>query len=759
MQPLRNDLPLRYRFGRFVVDPQELCLFEDGVAVPLTRKTFDTLLYLVQNPGRLIPRQELIQAVWPDAIVEEGNLHWTISGLRKALGSTDRGEKGLIQTVHGAGYRFRAEVEVESVERRSEEPGEEALLELFPDPVPAPSIRADTVPIPTAVFPAPARAPASPSKPRRLSQSWILASAVLVLAALAGLLAWRLSQEVEQVSRPVSPEATELHREGVRLLRAGDPIAAKRVLSKATLAEPSFAPARSALAQALAELGEEQAAEQEALKAVQSSAGLPEPERLEIQARHHALTHHWDEAIALYQHLWRSDPDSVDPGIALAEVQLQAGRHAGASATVARLKALPPAEGGARIDLLEGAIAEEVSDFRRALRAAAEAEARAQSPASAFLRASAQLRQAQALYGLRKPEEARQKIAEARQSAAPLQSPGLQVRIVQMEGAICLLTGDFDGAVEKYEESLERYERLGSRKPLPGLLFHLAYVRTMRGELGIATARLEQALASCVAQEDAECQASAHTELGHLALNQGETTRAREHFEISDRIAAGGRSAKRESRNLEGLLVVAETLGDLRGAERWARKKLALDRSQRDFWNAFKGEAHLANLLIEQDRPREALDLLLAAEARPENAGFRDTRAYAAAVKAESLLRLGRLQEAEAESLRALELIAGQKNVYVEISVLFSRASVLRGMGRLEEARGVAAALLEKTREARFQGWELDAKLLSAELILDSGDRKLARQLLQDLLTEARAKSDGAVVRKVEKLLAGVPQR
>jgi DNA-binding winged helix-turn-helix (wHTH) protein/tetratricopeptide (TPR) repeat protein len=95
---------MRYRFGPFVLDDREATLEVSGEPVVLTQKTFLTLLHLVRNPGRLVPREELIEAVWPDAVVEEGNLHWTISAIRKAFAPHEPAP--IIETVRGRGYRF-----------------------------------------------------------------------------------------------------------------------------------------------------------------------------------------------------------------------------------------------------------------------------------------------------------------------------------------------------------------------------------------------------------------------------------------------------------------------------------------------------------------------------------------------------------------------------------------------------------------------------------------------------------------------------
>lgn len=98
-----------YEFGPFRLDASRHLLLRGGQVVPLTTKAFDTLLALVEQQGRLVERDELIRQVWPDTVVEEGNLTVTISMLRKAL-SEGPSENRYIETVPRRGYRFVASV-------------------------------------------------------------------------------------------------------------------------------------------------------------------------------------------------------------------------------------------------------------------------------------------------------------------------------------------------------------------------------------------------------------------------------------------------------------------------------------------------------------------------------------------------------------------------------------------------------------------------------------------------------------------------
>jgi len=91
------------------LDPVKRLLLRDGELVSLTPKAFDTLFVLVQESGRVLEKDALMQHVWPNSFVEENNLTVNISMLRKVLGE-NRGENRYILTVPGKGYSFVADV-------------------------------------------------------------------------------------------------------------------------------------------------------------------------------------------------------------------------------------------------------------------------------------------------------------------------------------------------------------------------------------------------------------------------------------------------------------------------------------------------------------------------------------------------------------------------------------------------------------------------------------------------------------------------
>lgn len=94
-----------YSFGEFRLDPAKRALLRGTESVTLAPKAFDLLLVLIENRSRVLTKDELLKAVWPDTFVEEGNLKFNVSVIRKALG-----EDSWIETLPRRGYRFVGDV-------------------------------------------------------------------------------------------------------------------------------------------------------------------------------------------------------------------------------------------------------------------------------------------------------------------------------------------------------------------------------------------------------------------------------------------------------------------------------------------------------------------------------------------------------------------------------------------------------------------------------------------------------------------------
>src|SRR5688572_23323561 len=97
----------RYSFDEFTVDLGRACLLRQDQEVKLRPKSFEAFRYLLENRGRLVTKEELIQELWPDSFVTDDSLVKCLRDVRLALGDDSR---RYIKTVPRRGYIFDAEV-------------------------------------------------------------------------------------------------------------------------------------------------------------------------------------------------------------------------------------------------------------------------------------------------------------------------------------------------------------------------------------------------------------------------------------------------------------------------------------------------------------------------------------------------------------------------------------------------------------------------------------------------------------------------
>jgi DNA-binding winged helix-turn-helix (wHTH) protein len=105
----RNQFSPLYEFGPFVLNADEHLLISNGTPVSVPPRAFDLLLVLVENKGSLVTKDDLLKIVWQGVSVEEGNIPYNVSLVRKALGDNAAAPR-YVATVSKLGYRFIAPV-------------------------------------------------------------------------------------------------------------------------------------------------------------------------------------------------------------------------------------------------------------------------------------------------------------------------------------------------------------------------------------------------------------------------------------------------------------------------------------------------------------------------------------------------------------------------------------------------------------------------------------------------------------------------
>ena len=177
-----------YEFGGFRLDAAQRRLFApDGAAVELPSRAFDVLLFMVERPGQLLDKAAILKAVWPDTVVEEGNLSQCVFALRRALGDTTT-EHRFISTMPGRGYQFVAQVHPAGGSTASATPVQE-------EPV---------SPVPDRKSPDTAN-----SSPRTLRH--VAIAATVLVALLCGYLFWRSPPTQTSIAEPAAATAAIAH--------------------------------------------------------------------------------------------------------------------------------------------------------------------------------------------------------------------------------------------------------------------------------------------------------------------------------------------------------------------------------------------------------------------------------------------------------------------------------------------------------------------------------------------------------------------
>jgi Tol biopolymer transport system component/DNA-binding winged helix-turn-helix (wHTH) protein len=223
-----------YSFGHYSVDVAERQLLRAGECVSLPPKVFDTLLVLVENRGRILEKDLLMNKIWPDSFVEESSLAQYIFQLRKALGD-DASEHRFIETIPKRGYRFIAPVQEEfcptplptngSVVMTVESLPPVTSLIAAQEAAPAPTSTAAASPVKSLPLAHHLTSPPVPlqTKLRLLNLGWAVIMSVTVLASLVVGGIWLTRNYAETLTPTVPVQITKLTSTGRAIAPAISP--------------------------------------------------------------------------------------------------------------------------------------------------------------------------------------------------------------------------------------------------------------------------------------------------------------------------------------------------------------------------------------------------------------------------------------------------------------------------------------------------------------------------------------------------------
>ena len=266
-------------------------------------------------------------------------------------------------------------------------------------------------------------------------------------------------------SFPSDPDARRLYAEGLGRLRRFDALGARELLEQVTKIEPSFGPARSALAAAWSALGYDAKATEEAKKATSLTADMPREEQLSIEARYYEIAQDRPKAAEPLRTLVSFFPDNIDYGIRLATVQAQASQISEALSTLAKLRKLPePLGTNPRLDIMESQVRSDAGDYKQSRDLAEEAARKSRAVDAPFLVAEALRAKAFALERLGFPDASLEASSEMKRIDTEANFPRGVGLALLVNGDVLYDQGNFNAARERFENALSIFQEIGDRK-------------------------------------------------------------------------------------------------------------------------------------------------------------------------------------------------------------------------------------------------------------------------------------------------------
>ncbi len=503
---------------------------------------------------------------------------------------------------------------------------------------------------------------------------------------------------------PSNPAAARPYAEGLARLRLLDALGARPLLEEATRVDPSFPLAHAALSEAYRRLGHHDEEEREARLANEHAAGLAREQQLLVEANWRVARREWAPAVELYRSLYDFYPTTIDHGLRLAQVEVQAGRGKEALETVERVRrSAESAARDPRVDIAEATAAGSTSQFQRQDEAAKRAVEKARALGAKELEGDALMQESSAAALLGDRPRALQRAVEAYQLFKQIGNPYSAGLALLRRANASWRTGNLPGARSLFLEAQEVFKKLGDENDLARAMHGYANIESDMEHSASALAIYRQAMPM-------------YERAGNLAGVQAM------HTNIAQQLVRS-RDLDGAEKELRLALVLTQTLGD-RHAE------------------AIVNET-LGGLYLDRGDPARALETMRKASAIAEEIKDATTVAQTRRKQGESLHALGRTAEAEEafkEGIARLDAMgetARSGNGKVRLARLYL------DLGRLTEAEAMARAAVEQHERAQVDSAESSAVL--------------ARVLVaQGKIAEAQAVAAAAVARSPTELEAQI---
>lgn len=582
-------------------------------------------------------------------------------------------------------------------------------------------------------------------------------------------------------SLSTNPEALRSFSEAREKRRRFDVSGAIRGLEKAIAADPEFAQAHSALAEAWAELGYESKAGEAAKKAMDHSSKLSAEARGVIAGRYSEMTHDWPKAIENYASLRTLFVDDPEYGLLLARAQTSAGKGQAALATLDQTQQKNVATGmSAQLDLARSEAQESLGDFHEQLKAATSATEKANSLQSKLLLARGRIQECSALINLGDAVKARPFCDEAQKlnteagdqlgaarainvvaNAAWQQGNIAEAKnmyeqalgIAQMigdkideAGALNNLAnildsqGDREGAIRMYQKSMQVAQERDDKAGLAMAEQNLGVVYFEKGDAKAGSAMQQRAILIAREVGDKSTEATILNNLCLSWLDAGELKKAQMNCEDSLRLRTEIDSKPDVARSLvsRGSIRMAE--GNLAGARKDYEDALHMQELLGQKSDIAYTQISLGRLALEEGKLADAQTLTTDAakelSIEKDAGGEAEARALLGWAKALAKDASGAAAELAAASKLSEKSLDNKTRFRVELTA----AAIDSEVGKNEEA---AATLVKLEKSARGAGWvalALEAKLALGKAEIRAGQAVKGKLHLAELSRDAKAR-------------------
>lgn len=590
--------------------------------------------------------------------------------------------------------------------------------------------------------------------------------------------------ELARAALPAEASTARDYAEGLERLHRFDALGARDRLESATRADPDFPLAHAALSETYRSLGRQADAEREAMLAFAHVAKLDRAEQLQVEANLRVTKKEWPRAVEIYRALYEFYPGSLDYGLALANVQTDAGHGRAALTSLAQLaRDVPAAARDPRLEIAEAGASELLGDSRAEDAAARKAEEKARALDERELVGDALLYESNAALTLGDRARAAQaadaayrlfnelgnplsvgqalrarghvawktgRLPEARalllQATALFAKLGDGDRLARADNALAGVESDLnhhDEALRLYRAALPLMEKAANRPGLAVVHLNIGQQLANAGKLDEAEPEEQAALALTRELGQRRIEAIALESLSGLYLDRGEPERsletARQALAVATQIEDATTMA--QTRNKVGQALHA--LGRVDEAEAALRQAIGQLQQLGEGYRAGNAQLRLARLLLDVGRLPEAEKLATSAVALHEKGGV-DT--------AESGALLARVLVAQGQTAAARAAVEqARKHGGVEpLELQTAQAEV-------ELAEGHANAAVTRIQQALAKAPPEVSPRFDAELALVRAERAAGRQraaseLRQHVVEDATRRGFGLVARRAARL-------